>query len=327
MSIIVAGGAGFIGLNLTNELLKRKKSIIILDNFSNGKKIFFSRIKNNDSLRVIECELSRLDEIYKAIEKIKYQVGRIDAIWHLAANSDISNGIKDPKIDLQDTFMTTFNLLEVAKKYSSKDFFFTSSSAVYGDHRDKNINENSGPLIPISNYGAMKLASEAICFSAYESFLKKLRIYRLPNVVGTPATHGVILDFINKLNKKPLKLEVLGNGEQRKSFVHVNDLIEGMVYLSETNLEENCNPIFNLGQKELSVKVSWIAKQVVLKFSPKAEIVYENKDRGWLGDIPIFSYDTQKAIRFGWSPKMNSKQAINLAIDQIIKDLNYKIIM
>ena len=128
--------------------------------------------------------------------------------------------------------MTTFNLLEVAKNILLK-ISFTSSSAVYGDYGKKTIEENDGPLMPISNYGAMKLASEALCFSAYEGFLEKLRIFRLPNVVGTPATHGVILDFIKKLVKNPKKLNVLGNGEQQKSYLHVNDLVEGMIYLSK----------------------------------------------------------------------------------------------
>lgn len=324
MSIIVAGGLGFIGINLIKELLKKKKSIFILDNFSQGDKLFLDRLKNVNSLNVIECELSRLDETSKAIEKILCQVDSIDAIWHLAANSDIHNGIHNPKIDLRDTFMTTFNLLEVAKKNSIKEFFFTSSSAVYGECGNKIIEENDGPLMPISNYGAMKLASEALCFTAYDRFLEKLRIFRLPNVVGTPATHGVILDFINKLVKNPNKLDVLGNGEQQKSYMHVKDLIEGMIFLSETNLEENCNPIFNLGPDENSVKVSWIAKQVVFKFSPKAEIFYEEKEKGWVGDIPKFSYSTKKAKLFGWSAKMNSKQAINLAIEEIIEDRNIK---
>ena len=321
MSIIVAGGAGFIGINLIKELLKKNKKIFILDNFSNGNKLFINRIKNLDNLKVFECELSRLDEIFNVVEKIRNYNESINEIWHLAANSDIHSGISNPKIDLRDTFMTTFNLLEVAKKYSIKNFFFSSSSAVYGDHGNRNIDENVGPMMPISNYGAMKLASEGLCFAAYESFLEKLRIFRFPNVVGTPATHGVILDLINKLIKNPKKLEVLGNGKQQKTYLHVNELIECMVYLSETNLDKNSNPIFNLGPGDNSVKVSWIAEQVVLKVAPNAEIIYEYQDRGWIGDVPKFTYNTNKAKSFGWTPKMNSKQAINLAIEEIFKDI------
>ena len=306
MSIIVAGGGGFIGINLVKELLKKKRRIFLLDNFSNGNKLLINRLKTFDYLTVIECDLSKEDEIFHAIEKILFEVQSLDEIWHLAANSDIPSGVLNPKIDLRDTFLTTFNLLEIARKYSVKNFFFASSSAVYGDHGNKNIDENIGPMMPISNYGAMKLASEAQCFAAYESFLKKLRIFRFPNVVGTPATHGVILDFINKLRKNPNKLEVLGDGTQQKSYLHVDDLISGMIYLSETNLRENCNPIFNLGPQEDSVKVKWIAEQVVLKFSPKAKIIYGNSNRGWVGDVPRFSYNTKKAQSYGWNPKFNS---------------------
>ena len=324
MSIIVAGGGGFIGINLIKVLLKKKTKIFLLDNFSNGNKLLINNLKSFDNLKVFECDISNEVQIFQTLEKISYQVERIDEIWHLAANSDIPSGVSNPKIDLRDTFMTTFNLLEIARTYSIKNFFFASSSAVYGDHGNNNINENIGPMMPISNYGAMKLASEAQCFAAYESFLTKLRIFRFPNVVGIPATHGVILDFLNKLRKNPHKLEVLGDGTQQKSYLHVNDLVEGMIYLSAVDLDENCNPIFNLGPQRDSVKVRWIAEQVVSKFSPKAKIVYGNINKGWVGDVPKFSYNTKKAQNSGWKPKMNSEKAINLAIDEIINDLNYE---
>ena len=320
MSIIIAGGAGFIGINLIKELIKKKSRLIILDNFSNGKKLFLDKLKNRNEFTVIDCNLSIIDEVDNAINKIINQFEIINEIWHLAANSDIPSGISNPKIDLQNTFMTTFNLLEMARKYSVRNFYFASSSAVYGDHGNKNIDENTGPMMPISNYGAMKLASEAQCFAAFESFLDKLRIFRFPNVVGTPATHGVIFDFINKLKKNPTRLDVLGDGTQQKSYLHVSDLVQGMIHLSEIKLVNN-NPIFNMGPEEDSVKVKWIAEQVVSKFSPNAKIVYGKNKRGWLGDVPRFSYNTKKAKKFGWNPKMNSEQSIKMAIDEIIREI------
>ena len=320
MSIIIAGGAGFIGINLIKELIKKKSKLIILDNFSNGKKLFLDKLKNRNEFTVIDCNLSIIDEVDNAINKIINQFEIINEIWHLAANSDIPSGISNPKIDLQNTFMTTFNLLEMARKYSVRNFYFASSSAVYGDHGNKNIDENTGPMMPISNYGAMKLASEAQCFAAFESFLDKLRIFRFPNVVGTPATHGVIFDFINKLKKNPTRLDVLGDGTQQKSYLHVSDLVQGMIHLSEIKLVNN-NPIFNMGPEEDSVKVKWIAEQVVSKFSPNAKIVYGKNKRGWLGDVPRFSYNTKKAKKFGWNPKMNSEQSIKMAIDEIIREI------
>ena len=122
MSTIVAGGAGFIGINLIKELLKKKKRIFVLDNFSNGKKSFLNKLKSFDSLQVIECDLSRKDEVFQVIEKIRYQNESFEEIWHLAANSNIPSGVQNSEIDLKDTFMTTFNLLEIARSYSIKNF-------------------------------------------------------------------------------------------------------------------------------------------------------------------------------------------------------------
>tara|TARA_B100000242_G_scaffold16732_1_gene10278 strand:+ start:11145 stop:12113 length:969 start_codon:yes stop_codon:yes gene_type:complete len=322
MSIIISGGAGFIGINLIRELLKRKLKIFIIDNFSNGKKSFIKSIKNRQGVNIIECDLSNEISADKAINQVLKNSISEPEIWHLAANSDIPSGTSYPKIDLRDTFMTTFNLLEMSRIYGIKKFYFASSSAVYGNHGNNNINENTGPMMPISNYGAMKLASEAQCFSAYESYLEDLRVFRFPNVVGVPATHGVILDFINKLKKNPKKLNVLGDGNQQKSYLHVSDLVSAMVFLSKVELDMDNSPIFNLGPEKDTVKVSWIAEQVVKKVSPNAEIIYGGDNRGWVGDVPKFSYDTTKAQKFGWKPKLNSEESISKAIEEIIQELD-----
>ena len=153
------------------------------------------------------------------------------------------------------------------QKFRIKNFIFASSSAIYGNHGDLTIKEDTGPLIPISNYGAMKLASEAVCFAAYESHLQNLRIYRFPNVVGIPPTHGVILDLVNKLKINPKVMQVLGDGFQEKSYLHVEDLINGMILLNKVNLKSNDNPIFNLGLKNDTVKINWLAEEVIKQFS------------------------------------------------------------
>ncbi len=321
MSIIIAGGAGFIGTNLVKHFIKRNKKIFIIDNFSNSDESNILSLNNNGNLNIIKCDLSIEDKAKKAINEVCRNSDSDIQIWHLAANSDIPSGILDSKIDLKDTFMTTFNLLEMAKIFDIKSFFFASSSAVYGDHGTKSINEETGPMMPISNYGAMKLASEAQCFFAYESFLEKLRIFRFPNVVGSPATHGVILDFINKLKNDPSRLEVLGDGSQKKSYLHVSDLIEGMIHLSEVDLKKSVPPVFNLGPENDSITVRWIAEQVILNFSPNAKIEYGKSKSGWLGDVPKFSYNTKKSQEFGWKPKMNSADSIKKAIQEIIKEV------
>tara|TARA_Y100000589_G_scaffold324411_1_gene360566 strand:+ start:290 stop:1267 length:978 start_codon:yes stop_codon:yes gene_type:complete len=322
MSIIITGGAGFIGTNLLKRFIKSNKKIFILDNFSNSNKKFLEPFQKNKNLNIEDCNLAdefKTEEVFNSIRKtIKSPL----EIWHFAANSNIQEGLKNAKIDLHNTFMTTFNVLEACKKYDIKSFYFASSSAVYGDHGNLLINESTGPLIPISNYGAMKLASEGYCLSCFESFLDKLRIFRFPNVVGSPATHGVIFDFINKLKKEPNNLKVLGDGNQSKSYLHVSDLIDAMIHISADRFNNIENPIYNLGQKDNPVSVKWIAEETIKNISPQASIIYGNEDRGWIGDVPKFNYDISKAYKTGWRPKLNSKNAIKQAIHEIKAQIN-----
>jgi len=317
MTVIVSGGAGFIGVNLIEELLKKDKNIFVLDNLSRGSLdlLEYKELKKKINFQV--CDLSDLNSTKTIIKQIVNFSKDDISIWHLAANSDIVSGTENPEIDFRDTFLTTYNLLLLCKKNKIRKFYFASSSAVYGDHGTRPITEDLGPLMPISNYGAMKLASEAICFSAYESWLDDLRIFRFPNVVGTPATHGVIIDFIEKLKNSPNRLSVLGNGSQEKSYLHVKDLVAGLLFLSNKKLVKNDNPIFNLGPNEDSIKIKEIAEEVIKLVSPKAEIKFGNEDRGWVGDVPKFKYDCNKALNYGWTPNMNSREAVILSINEI----------
>jgi UDP-glucose 4-epimerase len=241
----------------------------------------------------------------------------ITEVWHLAANSDIPAGVTDANVDLQDTFMTTFNVLEVMKVLDIKVLAFASSSAVYGDHGDQSISEISGPLLPLSNYGAMKLASEAAISAAAESFLHRAFVYRFPNVIGVPATHGVLLDFVNKLKATPDHLSVLGDGTQQKAYLHVDDLIEGMLQIQRHATEKVA--VYNLGADDLGVSVRNIAEAVVASVSPGANIVYGVENRGWVGDVPKFQYRLDKLKKLGWVPKLDSTHAIKRAIAEIVE--------
>lgn len=321
MSTIIAGGGGFIGTNFAKKIAEIESEIFILDNFSNSNNQFLKILEREKKVNIIKCELSNYKETYNVIGKIINSSKTKPKIWHFAANSDIAKGSVDSTLDLKNTFMTTFNLLKTCNEFMIKSFYFSSSSAIYGDHGSNFIGESTGPLMPISNYGAMKLASEAICFSSFESFLKDLRIFRFPNVVGAPATHGVIFDFIKKLNKNPNELQVLGDGKQEKSYLHVEDLIDCMLFLSNRKLKEKEFPIYNIGTKNNPISVKWIAEQTVKFISPKAKIIYQKSKKGWVGDIPKFNYDTSKITNLGWIPSLNSKDAILKAI----KEINFQI--
>jgi UDP-glucose 4-epimerase len=313
---LVTGGAGFIGTHLVNALIERGCEVIALDNLLRGNRAHLSAAEKSGHCTFVETDCSGLESFRSAVGDAL--AGRkAGAIWHLAANSDIPAGVADPQIDLRDTFLTTFNALQVMKQFGIPDFHFASSSAVYGDFGDTEISEDSGPCQPISNYGAMKLASEAQISAAFEDQPGKASIFRFPNVVGSPATHGVIYDFFNKLKGDPSQLPVLGNGTQQKVYLHVNDLISAMLFIAETG-PEKINT-YNIGPQDTGVTVRFIAECVRDAVSPSAKIVYGEGNRGWVGDVPRFRYATTRLTKLGWTPRMNSADAMRLAIRDIAK--------
>lgn len=312
---LVAGGAGFIGVNLAKALIKQGNDVVIGDNFSLGSKNNIQDYISEDFSNFLDVDLSSSDGVEQLFEFCLAKFQRVDEVWHLAANSDIPAGVNDPNVDLKDTFLTTFELLKGCQRNSVKQFNFASSSAVYGDWGLEPLREDLGPLKPISNYGAMKLASEAQICAASDSFLDSACIFRFPNVVGSPATHGVILDFIRKLSETPSCLHVLGDGSQKKSYLHVSELVEAMIFVSAKN---NVTEIVNIGCDDNGILVSEIAKIVVELFAPDAEIKFGQGQKGWIGDVPKFSYDVSRLASLGWKPKNNSYQAVYLAAQEII---------
>jgi UDP-glucose 4-epimerase len=214
--------------------------------------------------------------------------------------------------------LTTFNTLILMRELAIPTFRFASSSAIYGDHGDIKISEETAPYRPVSNYGAMKLASEAQISVAAEVFLARADIFRFPNVVGTPATHGVIHDLVRKLRRTPDSLEVLGNGTQQKVYLHVDDLIEAMLLITE-RANERLN-VYNIGPADDGVTVKFIAECVRAATSPAAKIRYGAEGRGWVGDIPRYRYSTERLERLGWSPRHDSAQSVSRAVAEIVAE-------
>lgn len=315
MSVVIAGGAGFIGSRLAARLAGRESRILIIDNLCRGKREYIKNLEENGNVEFLEADLSipekTLDSIAAWHEKYP-----VDMVWHMAANSDIPAGIADANVDLRDTFMTTFSLLEAMKKLSIQHIAFASSSAIYGEFKsDIPLHEDIGPLLPISNYGAMKLASEAAISAATASWLKRALIFRFPNVVGIPATHGVILDFVHKLAATPDNLEVLGDGSQQKAYLHVENLVDAMLFIAEK--ADGKSNIFNIGPEDQGCRVQQIAEIVVSAVSPGASIQYGHGDRGWVGDVPKFRYSTKKLADLGWQPPASSREAVARAVMEI----------
>jgi len=314
MNILLTGVAGFIGSNLLNLLLENGHYVLGIDNFTLGKKEYISKKFKNKNFDFINLSINDTKLKKEISQKIKNK--EINEIWHLAASSDILRGVKNPKFDHKNTFLTTMKIGEIARDFNVKKIIFSSTGAVYGDHNER-LYEDKTLTKPISSYGTFKLASENLLRTLHNDFLNTVVIFRFSNVVGPNYTHGVILDLINKA-KQNKHLMVLGDGNQQKPYIHVKDLISGIYKLS-TQINDTYE-IINLGPKDAGVKVKYIAEKIVQKFDREIDIVYENKKFGWLGDIPKYEFDTKKALKYGFEPNLTSKEAIDKAINEIFQE-------
>lgn len=312
---IITGGAGFIGRCLTKRLLDTGSQVFALDNLCRGNLKNIAEFSGTEKYSFIQTDVADRSALDSALSAITVSVNTAETIvWHMAANSDIPAGVNDPGIDLRDTFMTTFNVVHAMRKFGLKKIAFASSSAVYGPLRTR-LQEDSGPLFPISNYGAMKLASEAVITAGIESHLERAWLYRFPNVIGGFATHGVIYDFARKLRNNPANLAVLGDGSQQKAYLLVDELVDAMLFIQHKSDDSvNC---FNIGPIDDGVTVRFIAEEVVRVAAPGAMISYGTGTKGWVGDVPKFVYSTQKLNDLGWSPKIGSADAIRAAVPLI----------
>ena len=285
MNILVTGGAGFIGSHLCDRLIDEGHQVCVVDNLVLGRRENIAHLFDTPSFQFIEEDILHTDKMHELFNSHSF-----DMVYHLAANSDIQKGGQDPTVDYTLTFNTTFHVLQLMKEYGVKKLFFASTSAIYGETYDL-LNEDYGPLRPVSNYGAGKLASEAFISAFSCTYGIQTWIARFPNVVGERFTHGVIFDFIRKLKANPQELEVLGNGEQNKPYVYVKDLVDGIQHIIH-HAQEPYN-VFMLGS-DSSTKVKRIAQMVIEEMGLEATIRYTGGDRGWVGDVPEFHYDLAK---------------------------------
>lgn len=285
-----------------------------VDDLSLGRLEHLSQARQSAKFRFFENDISHAANASESLQAACEWEGTPDIVWHLAANSDIPAGTADASVDFKRTLQTTYAILEAAKSAGVKKVAFASSSAVYGE-RDDLLTEDSGPLLPISNYGATKLASEALLSAAAESFLERIWIFRFPNVVGPRPTHGAILDFVRRLSARPASLRVLGDGSQTKPYLHVSDLIAAMRFIVAHATDRR--NVFNIGPEGKGTTVAFIAEQTVARALPGTPLAYTGGDRGWVGDVPRFLYSTARLSQLGWRPGMTSDEAVLRAIDEI----------
>jgi len=309
--IIVTGGAGFIGSHLIDRLLLRGDEVIVIDNLSSGKMDFLKEHVENPDFEFIRLDL--LDR-----EQLKITVKDADAVFHLAANPDVRLGVSDTRVHLEQNIIATYNLLEAMRINKIKNILFTSTSTVYGEAAIIPTPEEYGPLVPISLYGASKLACEALITSYCSTFDMNSWLFRFANIVGPRGTHGIIFDFINKLTKNPGSLEILGDGKQRKSYLHVYDCVEAILFAME-NSTEMVN-IFNIGSED-TINATEIGEIIVKEMGLQdVEFNYTGGSRGWKGDVPRMMLSIDRIRSLGWKPVYNSEKSVRDAARSLLNN-------
>ena len=304
MNVFVTGGAGFIGSHIVDILIEKGNSVTVFDDLSSGKKEFIEHHLNRKNFNFIEADLIHFETISQAIKDH-------DVVFHIAANPDVRMGAQKPDIAKKD-ILSTYNLLDAMRENNIKKIVFSSSSVIYGETPSFPLPENYGPLLPISVYGAAKLAAEGLISSFCHTFDMQGWIYRFANVVGKRGTHGVIVDFIKKLRKNPNELEILGDGKQKKPYLDVKDCVEGMIFGFE-NSNEQIN-FFNLGC-DSTTQVTRIAEIVVEEMElDNVKFKYTGGKRGWKGDVPHFQFNVEKIGIIGWRAKYSSDEVIKKAV-------------
>jgi len=308
MRALVTGGAGFIGSHLIDKLIVNGSHVTAYDNLSSGLRENISHNFRNSRFRFIEADLLEVENVKKAVRGC-------DMVFHMASNPDISKGMIQTDLDLKQGVLTLYNVLESMRLAGVKKIFFPSGSGVYGDVGTTPTDECFGPLLPISLYGTSKLACEALINAFCHMFDMQAWIARLANIVGARQTHGVVLDFIRKLRQNPDELEVLGDGTQSKSYVHVSDCVEAIMFIIDHSADRV--NIFNVASSDY-VKVTSIARIVVEEMGlGNVRFRYTGGSRGWKGDVPKVRMDVSKINALGWKSSMTSEEAVRLAVNEL----------
>lgn len=307
MRALIIGGSGFVGRNLVRHLLSEGAEVAVLDRVADSTGVFEGQLFQGDS--------QNPEFVLEVLEELQTEV-----VYHLAANSDISAGVADASLDFGDTLMTTISVAQACARHKVSQIVFASSSAIFGQVDGPIAESIDEFFMPESWYGKAKLASEYVLRSfAIANPKTAILITRFPNVVGSLATHGVIFDFVNKLRGNPSELQVLGDGNQDKPYVHVGELVRGIEYF-RSRISPGEVMSVNLGPVD-TIKVRDIAQEVAAALELDPQIHYENKSIGWVGDIPKYEFDSGLMRAAGFDIGLTSRQAVRLAAEELALEI------
>jgi UDP-glucose 4-epimerase len=315
-SVFVSGGAGFIGSHLVPWLLRGQavENVIVFDNFGSGKMSYLDQVRDDLRLQIVTGDLKDLESVTEAMSGC-------DTVFHLAANPDISRAVTQPDIDFWEGTYLTQNVLEAMRVNNVSRILYTSGSGVYGENPTEAFEEDYGPCVPISTYGASKLASEALIAAYGQMFEISGRVFRFANVVGPRQTHGVGYDFVRRLTEDPTRLRILGDGSQKKSYIHIDDILDAIGVVAAGTQERYA--VFNVATDD-SVTVREIADLAlkVCGINPgRTRYEFTGGDRGWKGDVPVVRFNCAKIKALGWKPRRTSAQAVEDALVAMAEEL------
>lgn len=311
----LVGGAGFIGSHFVDRLLADPgvDAVTVYDNFSSGRRWHLEHHTGEERLRVVEADVKD----YGALEGA---MRGHDVVVHLASNPDIARAATEPAVDFDEGTYLTHLVVEAARQTGTSRILYASGSGVYGDLGQTEAHEDWGPLIPVSTYGASKLAGEALIASYCFMFGLTARVFRFGNVVGPRQTHGVGFDFVRSLLANPGSLRILGDGSQSKSYIHVEDVIDAVL---TAHASDGAYEAYNVATGDY-ITVREIADLAVecVGLEPGAtRYDFTGGPRGWQGDVPVVRLNTDRIRALGWRCKRTSRQALQESMADLVEDV------
>ena len=307
MRIAVTGGAGFIGSNLVDYLLRRGHHVVAFDNFSTGRREFLESARQSPAFTLVEGDTLDLAALTAAFTGA-------DFVFHLAANADVRHGTEHPRKDLEQNTIATYNVLEAMRAAGVRRLAFSSTGSIYGEPEVFPTPEDAPFPVQTSLYGASKLAGEGLIAAYCEGFGFQAYIFRFVSLLGERYSHGHVFDFFHNLRRDPTELRVLGNGQQRKSYMYIQDCLDAMLLAIE-RATDKVN-IFNLGTDEYCKvvdSIGWITAHMGV--SPVLN--FTGGERGWIGDSPFILLDCRRIRALGWQPKLSIREGVTRTLEYL----------
>jgi UDP-glucose 4-epimerase len=313
--ICIVGGGGFIGSHFADRLLASglTEKLTVYDNFSSGRIWHLASHHEDPRLTVVKSDVRDLADL------VTTMAGH-DTVIHLASNPDIARAMTDPAVDFDQGTLLTHHVAEAARRSGVDLVLYASGSGVYGDLGHIEATEDHGPLIPVSTYGASKLAGEALLASYAAMFGLTARSFRFGNVVGPRQTHGVGFDFIRRLLEDPHRLRILGDGRQSKSYIHVDDVVAAVLHVA--GRATGPYAVFNVatGDYVTVTEIAELAVEVVGLPVGSTRFDYTGGDRGWQGDVPVVRISTDRIRALGWTNERTGRQALRASMESMLAD-------